>query len=179
MTQVGINYAQALYDLAREEGLTAEILEQLQTLHESFSAQPDFLRLLCAPNISKEERCHVLDQSFRGKVHPYVLNFLKILTEHGYMRHFGDCRKAFEQQYNLDNGILPVTAVSAVALTDSQLEKLTGKLCQITGKTVKIHNRIDPDCLGGVRLLYDGKQVDGTVQNRLETIGNLLKNTVL
>ena len=33
--------------------------------------------------------------------------------------------------------------------------------------------------LGGLRLNYDGKQVDGTVKNRLDTIGKLLKNTVL
>ena len=179
MTQVGINYAQALYDLARDENLTSEILQQLQTLDESFHEAPDFVRLLGAPNLTKEERCHILDQSFRGKVHPYVLNFLKILTERGYARYFGDCRKAFEDQYNQDNGILPVCAVTAVPLSETQFEKLAQKLGDITGKTVKLNNRVDPACLGGVRLIYDGKQVDGTVQNRLDTIGNLLKNTVL
>ena len=179
MTQVGINYAQALYDLSREESLTAQILQQLQTLDESFRDAPEFLRLLSAPNITKEERCQILDNSFRGQVHPYVLNFLKILTERGYARYFGDCRKAFEDQYNQDNGILPVCAVTAVALSDAQAEKLTRKLSDITGKTVKLENKVDPACLGGVRLNYDGKQVDGTVQNRLDTIGNLLKNTVL
>ena len=48
----------------------------------------------------KEERVRILDDSFRGKLHPYVLNFLKILTEKGYMRHFSDCCKAFEESYN-------------------------------------------------------------------------------
>jgi len=42
-----------------------------------------------------------------------------------------------------------------------------------------VHNRIDPECLGGVRLDYDGKRVDGSVANRLETVRNMLKNTVL
>lgn len=179
MTQVGINYAQALYDLAKDENLTAEVLQQLQTLQESFAAEPDFLRLLGAPNIPKEERCQILDRSFRGQVHPYVLNFLKILTEKGYTRYFGDCLEAFEQQYNLDNGILPVQVYTAVEMTPQQQEKLTKKLSNMTGKTVKLQNRIDPGCLGGVRLTYDGKQVDGTVKNRLDTIGSLLKNTVL
>ena len=179
MTQVGMNYAQALYDLARDENLTAQILQQLQALEESFAQEPAFLRLMNAPNLPKEERCQILDNSFRGKTHPYVLNFLKILTERGYIRYFGDCRKAFEDQYNLDNNILPVCAVTAVALSDAQRERLTAKLSQITGKTIQLHNRIDPACLGGVRLTYDGKQVDGTVQNRLDTIGSLLKNTVL
>lgn len=179
MTQVGINYAHALYDLAEQEKLTGQFLQQLQALDEGFCAESGFLRLLAAPNIPKEERCAVLDSSFRGKVHPYVLNFLKILTERGYARHFGDCRKAYEDRYNAENGILPVSVVTAVPLGEEQKHKLTDKLQTITGKTVVLHNRINPDCLGGVRLNYDGRQVDGTVKNRLDAIGGLLKNTVL
>lgn len=179
MTQVGINYGSSLYDLAKEENITEEILHQLHVLDASFGIEPAFLRLLSTPGLTKDERLKILDESFRGNVHIYVLNFLKLLTEKGYARYFGDCRKAFEDRYNQDNGILPVLAVSAVALSESQSEKLTEKLAQITGKKVKLSNRVDPSCLGGVRLRYDGNQVDGTVKNRLDTIGNLLKNTVL
>ena len=49
----------------------------------------------------------------------------------------------------------------------------------ITGKTVELHCRIDPTVLGGIRLDYDGKRVDGTVKNRLDAMAALLKNTVL
>ncbi len=175
MTSVGVNYAQALYALAKDEDLTGQILEELNVLHTAFSQEPGFLRLLAAPNISKQERCNALDNCIRGKVHPYVLNFMKLLTEKGYVRHFEDCRKAYEEQYNEDNGILSVRAVSAVALTDAQIQKLTGKLENITGKKVQLNNRVDPDCLGGIRLDYDGKRLDGTVQHRLEEVGALLK----
>lgn len=179
MTQIGSAYAQALYSLAVEEGLTQTILEELKVLEDAFAQELGFLRLLAAPNLSKEERCGILDECFRGRVHPYVLNFLKILTEKGYVRQFGACCKAYREQYNEDNHILPVCAVTAVALSDAQAEKLSAKLAQITGKTIELSNRIDPQCIGGVRLDYDGKRVDGTVQNRLETIRAMLKNTVL
>ena len=48
-----------------------------------------------------------------------------------------------------------------------------------SGKTIELDCRIDPETLGGVRLDFDGKQVDGTVRRRLEDIRGLLKNTVL
>ena len=179
MTQVGSVYGEALYTLALEEGLTTVIGEELSALEQSFRAEPDFIRLLSTPNLSVQERCNILDDSFRGKVQPYVLNFLKILTEKGYMRHFFDCCKAFEESYNRDNGILPVTAITAVSLNPAQAEKLTDKLCQITGKQVKLHNRVDPNVLGGVRLDYDGKRLDDTVAHRLASVASLLKNTVL
>ena len=179
MTQVGSVYAEALYSLAQEEGLSRSILPELKALDESFSQEPDFIRLLSSPNLSKQERCQILDDSFRGKVHPYVLNFMKILTEKGYMRHFSDCRKAYADLYNRDNGIVPVTVITAVALSDEQSARLTAKLSQLTGKTVELCNRIDPKCLGGVRLDYDGKRLDDTVAHRLDTVRGLLKNTVL
>ncbi len=179
MTRVGVAYAQGLYTLAKEEGLTETILEELEVLGQSFAQTPEFLHLLAAPNVSKAERTGILDESFRGKVQPYVLNFLKILTEKGYIRHFSHCCDAYREQYNADHGILVVKAVSAVALSDTQKQQLTRKLQTMTGKTVELSCRIDPAVLGGIRLDYDGKQVDGTVKSRLESVRNLLKNTVL
>lgn len=179
MSQIGLSYAQALYSLAKDEDITQQVLEELKVLDNAFTQEPGFLRLLAVPNLGKDERCAILDDSFRGKVHPYVLNFLKLLTQKGYIRHFGDCCKAYREQYNADHDIISVRAVTAVALTQEQIGKLSQKLAQVTGKTVELQNRVDPTCLGGVRLDYDGKRVDGTVQNRLQTIAGLLKNTVL
>ncbi len=179
MTQVGNVYGEALYDLAKSEGLDAQILQELDVLHASFCQEPNYLRLLAAPNVSKEERCQILDSSFRDKVHPYVLNFLKILTEKGYPRHFSDCCEAYRVHFNADHGILPVKAVTAVALTEDQTARLCEKLQTITGKTIELTNRVDPDVLGGIRLDYDGKRLDDTVSHRLETIRSMLSNTVL
>ena len=179
MSQVGTVYAQALYALTKEEACSEAVLKELTALNESFEKEPKFVQLLSAPNLSKEERCGILDESFRGKVHPYVLNFLKILTEKGYMRRFSDCCKAFRQLYNEDHGILEVFAYTAIALSDDQKQRLSQKLQAVTGKTIDLCNRVDPSCLGGVRLDYDGKRVDDTVEHRLATISALLKNTVL
>ena len=179
MTEAATTYGQAMYDLAREENLSKQLLDELTALSRSFEKEPEFIRLLSSPNIPKEERVRILDDSFRGKLHPYVLNFLKVLTEKGYMKHFTGCCRVYRQQYNQDNGILPVTAYTAVELSDELRRKLTAKLSTVTGKTIELDCRIDPETLGGVRLDFDGKQVDGTVRRRLEDIRGLLKNTVL
>ena len=179
MTEVGTVYGEALYDLARTEGLSEGIFGDLTVLRESFRQEPDFLRLLGAPNLSKQERCQILDDCFRGKVAPYTLNFLKILTEKGYIRHFSHCCDAYMSRYYEDNGILPVTAITAVPMTEAQTEKLRQKLRAITGKDILLHSRVEPGTLGGVRLDYDGRQLDDTVAHRLQNIRDLLKKTVL
>lgn len=179
MTRMANAYARALYDLAAEEKTERQILGELNALDGSFSREPDYLRLLAAPNLSKEERRGIVDAGFRGKVHPYMLNFLKILTEKGAVRYFSDCCRAYREFYNADHGILVVTAVTAAALTEDQSARLREKLARLTGRVIRLENRVDPSCLGGVRLDYDGKRVDDTVSHRLETVGRLLKNTVL
>ena len=179
MTRVGSIYGQALYDLARDEKLSASILAELKSLTEIFAGNRDYVRLLSVPNLSKEERCSLLDEAFSGKVHPYVLNFLKILTEKGYIARFADCEEAYRNLYNEDNGILPVKAVSAIALTENQAQRLSAKLGSLTGKSIELTNVVDPACLGGIRLDYDGTRMDDTVLNRLESVRKLLKNTIL
>ena len=53
--------------------------------------------------------------------------------------------------------------------------KLRRKLSAITGRQIELENRIDPACLGGVRIDYDGKRVDDTVSGRIERLHNMLR----
>ena len=179
MTGVGSVYGEALYTLAADEQLDEQIGEELSVLDQSFRQEPDFIRLLSSPNFPRQERCRILDDSFRGKIHPYVLNFLKILTEKGYMRQFSQCCKAYTDLFNQAHGLLPVTAITAVPLSAQQEAALKEKLSRITGKQIKLQNKVDTGCLGGVRLDFDGKRLDDTVAHRLAAISNLLRDTVL
>ena len=179
MTGAAQAYAQGLYSLAAQENLSKTILDELLVLEQAFSQEPKYLRLLTMPNIPKQERCEILDRDFRGNIQPYLLNFMKILVEKGYISQFSKCCKAYHAQYNLDNGILPVKVTTAVALQPEQAQRLRAKLEKLTGKTVELTNICDKQCLGGIRLDYDGKRMDATVQNRLAQVSDLLKNTVL
>lgn len=179
MTDAGKIYGEALYALAREEDLGDVILAQIRVLDESFRQEPEYLRLLSTPSLPKAERCQILDNAFRGQVQPFVLNFLKILTEKGYIRRFSDCVEAYTSLYNQEHGILSVTAVTAVALTEAQTQRLKEKLSAITGKQIALTSKLDASVLGGMRLDYDGKRMDDTVAHRLDALGSRLKNTVL
>ena len=63
MTGVGSVYGEALYSLAKEENRSQTILEQLTVLEAAFSQDPDFIRLLNSPTLTKVERCAILDNS--------------------------------------------------------------------------------------------------------------------
>lgn len=179
MTQTASVYAQALYELCRDEGKDEQVLSELRVLGDVFSQNEDYLRLLSAPDLNKQERCRVLDEALGGRVDAYVLHFCKIMTERGYARYLPECCACYRELYQADHGIVQVTAVTALALSDGQKAKLQDKLSKITGKTVEINNLVDENCVGGVRLDYDGKRVDDTVKNRLDQMRAMLKNTTL
>ena len=178
MSQAGAVYGQSLYALAKDEGIEEQLLGQLSVLDGVFGENPDFLKLLSSHNISLQERRGVLQESFGEKVHGYVLNFLKLLTEKNHIRQFPVCCKAYRAQYNADRGILEVRVISAVALREDQKVRLAEKLTAITGKKIALDCREDPGILGGVLLRYDGCQIDGTVQGRLDALSKTLKNEV-
>jgi len=179
MTNVAGVYGQALYDLASEDGVADGIGADMKEIRSILSENPDFVRLISSPSIPKAERLAVLDEAFRGRVHPYVLNFMKILTEKGYMHVFSACCDVYRSCYNTEHNILPVVATTALPLSEEQASKLRRKLSSITGRQIELDNRIDPACLGGVRIDYDGKRVDDTVSGRIERLHSMLKNTAL
>lgn len=179
MTETAKMYGGSLYDLAAEEGRQDLILEQLTQVRQLLSQEEEYIRLLSTPSIPKKERCALLDEAFGSQVDPYLLNFLKILCQNGTLGEFGGCVREYRNRYNADNGILEATAYTALALDERQTEALRAKLADVTGKTIQLTNKVDPSVLGGIRLMMDGTQLDGTVQNRLAAIRKNLANIVL
>ena len=179
MTQTAKNYADALYELAQSEGLEEALLPELSGVEELISRNPDYVRLLCAANVPKAERLSALDEAFSGRVHTYLLSFLKLLCERGHIRALPDCERRYRSRFNADHGILEATAVTAAPLRPELREKLTLRLADLTGKRVDLRNRVDPSVLGGIRLEYEGKSLDGTVRQRLDGISKTLSETVL
>lgn len=170
MTRQEQVYGGSLYDLALEEGLTGEILTQLEQVLALFDENPAYGQFLSTLSIPKDERCAALDQALRGRVQPYLLNFLKILCENGTAGSLSGCAAEYRRRYDADNGIVEVRAVTAVELPEDLRTALAEKLEQVLDKTVRLVCRVDKDCLGGVRLELPGRQLDGTVKQRIDTL---------
>ena len=179
MTTAAIEYARALYGLAEDESLQDEIYPQVTEVERLLEAEPVFLKILGAPNISREERCGLIDRCFGQAVHPYLVNTLKLMTEKGCAFMLPECCRAYDKLYQEGHGIITVKAYTAAALTAAQSERLVQKLRTMTGKQIRLENIIRPECLGGVRLDLDGRQIDDTVRHRLDEMRDLLSAAAL
>lgn len=179
MTKTEQVYGGSLYDLAKEENLTDQIHHELRQVIELFDQEPDYWRFLATLSISKQERCQALDQALSGQVQPYLLNFIKILCENGTVGSLKGCAREFDRRYNEDHNIVAVRAITAVPMKAQLQEALKAKLEAALSKTVELHTKVDPSCMGGVLLELPGRQLDGTVKNRLDRLAATLKATAI
>lgn len=174
MEEYAKEYSVALYDLAAEEGAEDTMLAQLKVVAQAVLENPAFVALLSSPSLPKAERVQMVEQVFGGKAHPYLLNFLKILTEKRNISLVPRCYEAYEALYYERHGILTVTAITAVPMQEAAKERLVGKLAKQTGKHIFLKNLVDSACIGGVKLIYDGKLTDASVKNWMEQLQHSL-----
>ena len=179
MTRTAKTYGGALYDLAQEEHLEDALAADLAGVQAVLDENPDYLRLLCTPSVPKEERRRLLDEAWRGQIHPYVLNFMKLLCDNGTLRELSGCAREYRRRYNAAHDILEVRAVTAVALRPELQGRLKARLETLTGKKIELSSRVDESVIGGVLLELPDRQLDGTVAYHLDEIQRLLRNTVI
>jgi F-type H+-transporting ATPase subunit delta len=56
---------------------------------------------------------------------------------------------------------------SAIALTDSQRDKLTKALAEKIGQPVRLNVEVDPSIIGGISIRFADELIDATIVNRL------------
>lgn len=173
-----INYSEALFSLAEESGITKEVCDNLSLTVDVFREYPEYVKLLDTPAVSVPEKLNLIDEAF-SSYSDVVRNVIKILAEKHSVYMIFDIAKEYLALYNDALGICNAEIISAVTLTDSQTLKLKEKLEKMTGKTIVIKNTVDKSMLGGVKLRYLGKELDGTLKARLTAIEKSLKNTII
>jgi F-type H+-transporting ATPase subunit delta len=137
------------------------------------------MRLLSEPSIPKAERLSLIDQAFDGQVHPYVNNFMKVLCKEGLIRELYGCIAQFRSRFYKDQNIAEATVTSAVPLSEKQISALQAKLEKLSGKTILLQQKVDAGVIGGLRVEVDGKQFDGTVENRISTVRRKVTEIIL
>ena len=171
-------YGRALFLLAKEMGATEEIKCDLTAVVTAMNGAPEYTKILDTPAIAKDEKIALADSALKG-LNECVVNLVKILSEKHSVNTLPDVLKTYIALYNEDMGIEEVEAVTAAPMTKDQLLKMKEKLEAMTGKTVIIKNTVDKSILGGVKLRYEGKQIDASVKTRLDGFAEALRNVVI
>lgn len=179
MEKLGIekSYASALIDVAIEANKVAEITEDFEALAVVMRDNPELLKLLGSPTVSKADKHDVIQKTFAGKIDEALENFLMIIADYNRFSIWNNIVKAYNTILDERDGVVHGIAYTVKPLgkeTLLRLEKVVGK--QLDMK-VNLENRVDTSIVGGFIVYIDGKVIDASFKKELEDMKQFIMNS--
>jgi F-type H+-transporting ATPase subunit delta len=162
-------YAEALFDVAREEGKLDAVRDELAQFVDALEGNREWQVFFFSPYFSSAEKVEGLKRAVSG-ADPELLNFLELLIEKQRVPEIFRIRRHLDELWKRENERIDVTVTSAVTLEPAVVEKVGEEIERQTGKKVDLASRVDDEILGGIVLQVGNKVLDASIRSRLEKL---------
>ena len=174
LSTVARPYAQAAFKLADAAGSLGPWSEALDAL--ALVSQDSVVQALTGnPNVSPDRLAGLVIDVLDGKLLAEVQNFVRLVAENRRIAALVEIRDQFEVLKNAREGVQDVEIVSAFELDDSQRSELAARLEKSTGKKVTVHVTLDPQLIGGVKIIMGDKVIDASARAQLAALESTLR----
>ena len=171
------SYGDALFELALEQNELDSIAEQVDILTQSFAENPELLKLLNHPKISKEEKISVIENIFRGRFSDDIVGFLVIITQKDRGAEIGNILNYFRAKVREYKKIGVARVTSAVELSADQKKRVEEKLLQQTSyESFEVDYSVDASLIGGMVIRIGDRVVDSSIKTKLYDLSRHLRD---
>ena len=161
-------YAKALIDLARRDGIIAEIGTQLQQYQVLLRENRHLQRALENPGIDIQVKTGILTTIFeRTQPAPLLRNFLLLLMQKGRLPQFDAICTHYERMASDELRRVVAQVTTAVEMDTQQRQVITQKIAAATQKDVQLEAHVDPALIGGLVVRVNNVILDGSVRGQL------------
>ena len=167
MEEIASVYARSLFEVAQEQDKLDKVREELGEFTDALHDSRELQVFLFSPYFSTQEKVEGLDKAISGADETTV-NFLKLLIEKHRTPVLFRVRAEFDQLWEEENKLLPVTVTSAVELPQATIKQIGDRIAEQTDRTVDLQSKVDPDILGGIVVRVGNSVLDASIRNRLE-----------
>ena len=168
--EVFVNYAQALFSLARDEKKVETYLKEMKEVEEMLTSDKAILETFSSYSLEKEKLYLLLDKAFGNLESPSILPFLKLLLSKHLLSNISEICVAFYTFCNEYLGIKEGLIYSTSSLSKEEIDRIQNILEKNLNCKVFLKNKIDHNLIGGVKVVLDGKIYDGSIESKLETL---------
>lgn len=167
--QMRVESAEKLFQRTHEADKSSEIVNQAILIRDSLNDEDiqEFLRSHQVPEVSKTA---TLTRAFADKVDPILMNFLNIMVDNHNEEHIDPVLSEYIDIVNRHQRTLEVRIVSAIALREDQIDRITQIIKDKTKRKLRVETEVEPDLIAGFYVLMEGKIFDGTVESQLYNI---------
>ncbi len=160
-------YAEAAFEIARQDGTIDRWESDLRTMRDSFNAQLE--RVAEDPGIEQGDKERVMGEAFRD-VSPEALNLVMLLVQRRLVRGIGSLVERFEELARRERGVTLAEVRTALQLDDAQRDAVMSRLRELTGNRVEIREIVDESLIGGIAVRIGDVLYDSSVRGRLERL---------
>jgi F-type H+-transporting ATPase subunit delta len=175
-SNVGGRYAQALFDLAKDQSAMAQVEADLKSLKAAIADSRDLRILLESPAFASDDKGNGLAAIANAAAfHPTTRKFLGLLAANGRAGALPAVIASFEKLAADARGEVLAQVTTALPLTSAQQQGVAQALRQALGKDPKIETRVDPSILGGVKVRVGSRLFDASLRSKLDSLKFALK----
>ena len=167
-------YAEAVFKLADAQDRRAEWSAALANL-AAVAADGRVRAAIGDPSLSAARVAGLFIAILAGRLAGEAENFVRVLAENQRLELLPLIRAQYEQLKNEREGIVEAEIASAFELTPAQLAELVARLESRTGRKVKAAVRLEPELIGGVKVVLGDKVIDGSARAQLGALETALK----
>lgn len=173
-TQVLQRYANALYQLAHEQGQAEAVVVQLDALSETIAGNEELRMHLGSPRMPNASKKALLAGVMGSGVTDLARRTVDLLVDRGRGALVSDLGPVYRDVAMAAAGRAIAKVTSVQPLDDEQRGRLVAQLNQLTGKIVTLEETTDASLLGGVKIVLGSQMIDGSLRRRLEDLGETL-----
>jgi F-type H+-transporting ATPase subunit delta len=166
---VSRTYAQALFDLAKEQDRLDVVREELADFVATLHEVPELDALLRNPQLDPATKSEVLDK-LTADSDELVRNFLRMVAARGRGGQIEEIVREYDALYATEEQVLNVELSTAYELSDDDAREIIGQIEKASGRTVEATRSVQPDLIGGIVLKAGSLRVDSSVRGRLNRL---------
>jgi F-type H+-transporting ATPase subunit delta len=167
---LALAYARSLLELADERGQLEQVNEQLSSLREIVRENPTFRAYLRDPSIGENERNQLLTRVFSAQLSPLLLNFLKVMSNHGRLGSLEAVADAYDDLLDERLGKIEVDITVAQRLSGEDLELVRRRVSEALKKEAVLHLYVDESIIGGMIVRVQDQLIDSSVRAQLQAM---------
>ena len=150
-SQIGMRYADALYQLASEKSLNDETFAQLCSIAEALDLDPTIQNFLSSPLIRPLEKEKAFAGAFKSvHANELVKNFIFLLARKQRLGILNDVVTAFQNLADQKHGVVRGTVRSPTVLAPEERKRIEETVNRVTKKNAILTYKEDPQLLGGL-----------------------------
>lgn len=162
-------YAEAAFKLARDANALERWSETL-ALIEAVVTDEDMAARIGDPNVAEGALESLILGVLGERLDGHGRNLVQLLVQNGRLDLAGHIRSLYEEQRREHEGLIDARIVSALPLGDEQVARLREALERKHGRRVNAQVEVDPELIGGARIVVGDKVIDATVRGRLDAM---------